>query len=34
MIVREWRGAATMASNERVCQVLSVQAPVAGAGWP
>jgi sugar lactone lactonase YvrE len=34
MVAREWRGAATMTSNERVGQVLSVQAPVAGAGWP
>jgi sugar lactone lactonase YvrE len=34
MVVREWRGPATMASNERVGQVLSVQAPVAGAGRP
>jgi len=34
MVVREWRGAATMASDERVGQVLSVQAPAPGAGWP
>jgi sugar lactone lactonase YvrE len=34
MVVREWRGAATMASDERVGQVVSVQAPAPGAGWP
>jgi len=34
MVVREWRGPASMADETRTGQVLTVEAPAPGAGWP
>ena len=34
MVVREWRGLQSTADEERTGQVLSVEAPAPGAGWP
>jgi sugar lactone lactonase YvrE len=34
MMAAEWRGPASMAEGQRTGQVLSVQAPAAGVGWP
>lgn len=34
MVAQEWGGPASMADGPRTGQVLTVQAPAAGAGWP
>ena len=34
MVAREWRGSASMVDEIRTGQVLTVEAPAAGAGWP
>ena len=34
MVVREWRGPGSMADETRTGQVLTVEAPAPGAGWP
>jgi sugar lactone lactonase YvrE len=34
MVVREWLGPASMASNERTGSVVFTEAPAPGAGWP
>jgi len=34
MVVREWRGPASMEDQARTGQVLTVEAPAPGAGWP
>jgi len=34
MMAADWRGPASMADGERTGQVLNVQAPAPGAGWP
>jgi sugar lactone lactonase YvrE len=34
MVAREWRGPESMADGARPGQVLTVEAPAAGAGWP
>jgi sugar lactone lactonase YvrE len=34
MVVREWRGPASMADQSRTGQVLVAEAPAPGAGWP
>ncbi|HEV2923988.1 MAG TPA: SMP-30/gluconolactonase/LRE family protein [Solirubrobacteraceae bacterium] len=34
MVAREWSGPASAADGSRTGQVLSVEAPVPGAGWP
>lgn len=34
MVAREWSGTTSMASDARTGQVLIVQAPAPGAGWP
>jgi hypothetical protein len=34
MVVREWLGPASMASNERAGSVLFVEAPAPAGGWP
>jgi sugar lactone lactonase YvrE len=34
MVATEWSGTANMASGPRTGQVLTVEAPAAGAGWP
>jgi sugar lactone lactonase YvrE len=34
MVATEWRGAASMKSGARTGQVLTVDAPAPGAGWP
>ncbi len=34
MVATEWRGTEQMADKSRTGQVLTVQAPAAGAGWP
>jgi sugar lactone lactonase YvrE len=34
MLATEWRGPASMAGGARTGQVLTVEAPAAGAGWP
>jgi hypothetical protein len=34
MIATEWRGTQDMAVGSRTGQVLAVQAPAPGAGWP
>lgn len=34
LMVAEWRGVEKMADGERTGQVLTVQAPARGAGWP
>jgi sugar lactone lactonase YvrE len=34
MVAREWRGVESTADHERTGQVLTVEAPAPGAGWP
>jgi sugar lactone lactonase YvrE len=34
MVVREWHGPSTMADESRSGEVLTAEAPAAGAGWP
>jgi sugar lactone lactonase YvrE len=34
MVAREWRGPASMADEARTGQVLTIEAPAPGAGWP
>jgi sugar lactone lactonase YvrE len=34
MVVKEWRGPASMADEARTGQVLTAEAPAPGAGWP
>jgi sugar lactone lactonase YvrE len=34
MTANDWRGPASMADGKRMGQVLSVEAPAPGAGWP
>jgi sugar lactone lactonase YvrE len=34
MVATEWSGTANMASGPRTGQVLTVEAPASGAGWP
>ena len=34
IVAREWRGPESMADGARTGQLLTVPAPVAGAGWP
>jgi sugar lactone lactonase YvrE len=34
VVAQEWRGTEHMADGERTGQVLTAEAPAAGAGWP
>jgi hypothetical protein len=34
MAANEWRGTGAMASGSRMGQILTVEAPAPGAGWP
>jgi sugar lactone lactonase YvrE len=34
MVATQWRGTDPMADTSRTGQLLAVQAPAAGAGWP
>jgi sugar lactone lactonase YvrE len=34
IVAREWRGMERTTDAQRTCQVLAIQAPAAGAGWP
>jgi hypothetical protein len=34
MVATEWSGTANMADGPRTGQVLTVEAPAPGAGWP
>jgi sugar lactone lactonase YvrE len=34
MVATQWRGAERMTDMSRTGQLLAVQAPAAGAGWP
>ena len=34
MIATEWKGSANMGDGSRTGQVLTVDAPARGAGWP
>jgi hypothetical protein len=34
MVATQWRGTERMTDKSRTGQLLAVQAPAAGAGWP
>jgi sugar lactone lactonase YvrE len=34
MVTREWHGMESAADETRTGQVLTIEAPAAGAGWP
>ncbi|TMQ68760.1 MAG: SMP-30/gluconolactonase/LRE family protein, partial [Candidatus Eisenbacteria bacterium] len=34
VVAAEWRGPASMADGQRTGQVLTLEAPAPGAGWP